>query len=160
MPEHRPQTGPVVGEFPKITRQWESDRVPDSVAADRYQAEFSGTFASPGSGSLDHKDTEVGLPLMEPIQRIMIRTQIFQQCLRVNRTIEHSTQCQPIHDAAVNGKADDPAGKLIHHDQNPVTLQDRRFTAKQVQRPERVFSVTDEGEPGRTARSADRMEVN
>jgi hypothetical protein len=57
---------------------------------------------------------------MEPIQRIMIRTQIFRQYLPVNRSIEHPAQCQSIHRAAVNGKADDPSRKLVHHDQNPV----------------------------------------
>src|SRR5262249_38439795 len=42
---------------------------------------------------------------MEPIQRIMVRTQIFRKCLRVNCSIEHSAQRQSIHHAAVNGLA-------------------------------------------------------
>ena len=63
----------------------------------------------------DHKDTEVGLPLMKPIQRIMIGTEIFRQSLRANGPIEHLAQCDSIHNATVNGKADNPSSKLIHH---------------------------------------------
>ena len=45
-------------------------------------------------------------------------------------------------------------------DQYPIRLQGHRFTAKQVQRPQRIFSVTHKGKPRRTARSGFRMEVN
>ena len=42
---------------------------------------------------LDLQDPQIGLPLMEPIQGIIVRTQIVRQCLRVNRAIEHAAQC-------------------------------------------------------------------
>jgi hypothetical protein len=54
---------------------------------------------------LDLQDPQIGLPLMEPIQGIIVRTQIVRQCLRVNRAIEHAAQCHAIHNAAVNGEA-------------------------------------------------------
>ena len=57
---------------------------------------------------------------MEPIQRIMIRAQVFGQCLRVNRSIEHPAQGHAIDNTAVNGKADDPPRELIHYHQDPV----------------------------------------
>ena len=66
------------------------------------------------------EDTQIGLPLMEPVQRIMIRTEIFRKRVRMNRAIEHSAQGDSIHDGAVNGKADDPSRKLIHDHQNPM----------------------------------------
>src|SRR5262244_2609562 len=80
---------------------------------------------------LDLENTQISLPLMVPIQRIMVRTQIFRQSLRLNDSIEHPTQYNSIHSAAVNSKADDPARKLIHHHQNPKSSQHRRFTSKQ-----------------------------
>ena len=67
-------------------------------------------------------DLLIGLPLIELIQRIAIGVEILRECLLVNGAIEHLAQCQSIHHAAVNSKADDSARKLIHHHQNPITL--------------------------------------
>jgi hypothetical protein len=50
----------------------------------------------------------------------MVGAEILRQCLGVNHVIEHPAQANSIHHAAVNAKADDPSGELIHHDQNPV----------------------------------------
>jgi len=52
---------------------------------------------------------------MKPIERIMIGTEIFRQSLRANGPIERPAQCDSIHNATMNGKADNPSGKLIHH---------------------------------------------
>src|SRR5262249_37091586 len=72
---------------------------------------------------LDFENTQISLPLMVPIQRIMIGTQIFRQYLCVDRSIEHPAQRNSIHHAAVNGEAHDSSCKLIHHDQNPLSSQ-------------------------------------
>ena len=48
-------------------------------------------------------------------------------------------------------KADDSAGVLIHDDEDPVSPQGCRLAAKQVDTPETVLEVTDEGQPGRAA---------
>jgi len=69
---------------------------------------------------LDIEDTEIGLPPMESIQRIMVGTKICRHWLGVNGSIEHPAQCDSIDNAAVNSKTDDPSRKLIHDDQNPV----------------------------------------
>ena len=66
------------------------------------------------------ENAQIGLPLMEPIQRIMIGAEIFRWCLRVNDSIEHPAQYDSIHNTSVNGKADDASCELIHHDQNPL----------------------------------------
>src|SRR5215471_3391844 len=86
-----------------------------------------------GFDFLDHKDTEVGLPRMKPIQRIMIGTQRFRQCLCVNRSMEHPAQ-------------------------NPTSSPYGRLASKSIQRPPRVFRVSYQGKPGRTSRSGLRME--
>jgi hypothetical protein len=61
------------------------------------------------------EDTQISLPLMKPTERIMIGTEIFRQSLRANGPIEHPAQCDSIHNATMNDKADNPSGKLIHH---------------------------------------------
>jgi len=46
--------------------------------------------------------SKIGLPLVESIQRIMIRAEIFGQTLPANRSMEHPAQRHPIDDAAVD----------------------------------------------------------
>jgi len=47
---------------------------------------------------------QVGLPLMEPIQRIVVGAEIFRQHLALNRSIEHPAQCPAIHDPGMNSE--------------------------------------------------------
>src|SRR5262249_1997842 len=92
------------------------------------------------------------LPLVEPVQRIMIRAEVRRRRLATHRSIEHAAQRDAIHDAAVYAKADDATRALIHHDQHPVCVEDRRFAAKQVETPQTVLCVTQDREPGRPRR--------
>ena len=48
-------------------------------------------------------------------------------------------------------KSDDTARKLIHDDEYPVALQKNGFAPKQVNAPEAVFRVSQEGQPRRPA---------
>jgi hypothetical protein len=55
--------------------------------------------------SLDFGDLEypkIGLPLVESIQRIMIRAEVFWQTAPANRSMKHPAQRHSIHDAAVD----------------------------------------------------------
>src|SRR5215831_14302233 len=88
---------------------------------------------------------------MKSIQGIMIRTEIFRQGSAVDRSAEHSAQRWAVDDAAVDAKANDAPGKLIHHDQNPMRFQDGGLTPKQIATPQAVLGVAEEGEPGRTS---------
>jgi hypothetical protein len=108
----------------------------------------------------DPEDTQIGLPWMKLIQRIMVRTQIFRQSLRWDGSIEHPAQRDSIHGAAVNRETDDASCELVHHNQDPVCSQYRRFASKQIQGPQRVLGMTDKRQPGRTSRSGFRMEVH
>jgi hypothetical protein len=63
---------------------------------------------------------EISLPLLESIQRIMIRAEVFGQTVPANRSLEHPAQPHSINDAPVDTKPDDTACKLVHHNQNPM----------------------------------------
>jgi len=106
------------------------------------------------------EDPQIRLPLMEPIQRIMVRAEVGRRCLASSRLIEHPAQPLPIHDAAMHAKAHDATRALVHHDQNPVCTQDGRFTAKQIEAPQTVRRVTEDREPGRPTRIWCRPEPN
>ena len=61
----------------------------------------------------DHSEyAEILLPLMESIQGIMIRAEVFRQTLPANRSTEHPAQRHTVNDAAVDGKAYDATRKL------------------------------------------------
>ncbi len=68
-------------------------------------------------------------------------------CVVADCDIELPAEGRPINVALVYAKIDDAPGKLIHDDESPMTLQQNRFAAKQVQAPQAIFRVTERGEP-------------
>ena len=97
------------------------------------------------------ENTEVRLPLMKPIQRIVIGAEIFRQAGASNRLFEHPAERQAIDDSALDPESDDSACVLVHDDQHPIRLQGNRFTSKQVEAPQTVLYLTDERQPRGTA---------
>lgn len=95
--------------------------------------------------------SKIGLPLMESIQRIMIRAEVFGQTVPANRSLEHPAQRHSIHDSGVDAKANDATGKLVHHHQNPMRSQGGGLAAKQIAAPQTGFGVAEEREPGGTS---------
>src|SRR6266852_3316049 len=53
------------------------------------------------------EDSQIGLPLVEPIQGIMVRAQVLRRRLALSRSIEHSAQPHAVHDATMYAKAHD-----------------------------------------------------
>src|SRR5215471_21815759 len=76
------------------------------------------------------EDPKISLPLMESIQRIVIRAEILGQTMPANRAMEHAAQGHSIHDAAVDAKTNDATRKLVHHPKNPVGSQCCRFASE------------------------------
>jgi hypothetical protein len=93
---------------------------------------------------------QIGLPLVESIQGIMIGTEVLRQGVPSNHTIEHAAQRRTINDAAVNAEPDNPARKLVHYDQNPMRSQRNRLASKQIETPQTVLGMPEKSEPGRT----------
>jgi len=92
---------------------------------------------------------QVGLPLVEPVKRIVIGTEILRHSeLPSNGTVEHPTKCGPIDRSRMDAKANDPACVLIHDHQDPVGPQSSRFAPEQIHAPEAVFHVAQERQPG------------
>jgi hypothetical protein len=74
------------------------------------------------------QDPQIGLPAVEPEQRIMVGAEPGGQTLAGDGLVEHAAERRPIDGNGLHPKADDPAGKLIQDNQNPVTLQQDRFS--------------------------------
>ena len=103
---------------------------------------------------------QVGLPLVEPIKRIVIGTEeVRHPALPSNGTVEHPTKCGTIDRSRMDAEANDPACVLIHDHQDPVGPQRSRFAPEQIHAPEAVFRVPQESQPGRTTRVLSRPVV-
>ena len=97
------------------------------------------------------------MPLVEPIKRIVIGAEeVRHPALPSNGAVEHPTKCDTIDRAGMDAEANDPARVLIHDHQNPVGPQRCRFAPEQIQTPETVFHVANEGRPGRATRVVSR----
>jgi hypothetical protein len=103
---------------------------------------------------------KVGLPLVEPIKRIVIGAEeVRHPVLPSNGAVEHPTKCDTINHSRMDAEANDPARVLIHDHQNPVGPQHGRFAPEQIHAPEAVSHVAQERQPGGTAGVLSRQVV-
>ena len=108
----------------------------------------------------DFQYPQVGLPLVEPIKRIVIGAEeVRHPALTSNGTVEHPTKCGAIDRSRMDAETNDPACVLIHDHKDPVGPQRSRFAPEQVHAPEAVFRVPQESQPGRTTRVLSRSVV-
>src|SRR5260370_40000051 len=103
---------------------------------------------------------QVGLPLAEPIKRIVVGTEeVRHPALPSNGAVKHPTECDTIDGAGLDAEANDPACVLIHDHKDPVGPHRSRFAPEQIHAPEAVFHVPKESQPGRTTRVLSRPVV-
>ena len=88
---------------------------------------------------------------MKPVQRIVIGAEIFRQTCTSYRLLEHPAERQAIDDSTLDPESDDSPCVLVHDDKDPICLQGDRFTSEQIEAPQTVLHMTDEGQPGWTA---------
>ena len=102
--------------------------------------------------TLDLGHPQIGVPLVEPVQRVVVGAEACRPRLPLNRMVEHAAQGTAIHDAGMDTKADDPPGVLVHHHQHPMASEDRRLASEQVHAPQAVFRMPQKRQPGGAAR--------
>ena len=91
------------------------------------------------------QNPQIGLPLVEPIERIVVGAEAVRQpALASNGAVEHPTESDAIDRARMDAEPNDPARVLIHDDQDPVSPQRGRLAAEQIDTPEAVFHVAQE----------------
>jgi hypothetical protein len=87
---------------------------------------------------------QIRLPLMEPIERIIVGAQVLRQpAMPSNSAVEHPTEGDTIDLSRMDAEANDPARVLIHKDQDPVGPQRCRLALEQIHAPQAVFHVWD-----------------
>ena len=94
------------------------------------------------------QDSQVGLPSVKTIKRIVVGTEVFRHGAVASKgLVEHSAKSGAVDRAGVQAEPNDATSVLIHDDQNPVSPQHCRFAAKQVYAPETVLKVAEESQP-------------
>jgi hypothetical protein len=78
----------------------------------------------------DVEDPQVRLPLMKPIQPIMVRTEVGWQGLAGRRVIEHPAQRHSVQGTTVHPETDDATCPVVHHHEHPIRVEDGRFAPK------------------------------
>ena len=107
------------------------------------------------------QNPQIGLPLVEPIKRIVVGAQVLRQPAMPSKgAVEHATECDTIDGPGMDAEPNDPARVLIHDDQDPVSPQRGRLAAEQIDTPEAVFHVAEEREPGWASRTRFRPVMN
>ena len=81
---------------------------------------------------IDFEDCHVGNPSVTAKQGIIVMADPLGWSLAGDCMIKHSAQTLSIYSAFLYGKTYDPTRVLIHDQQNPITLQQNRFTAEQI----------------------------
>ena len=70
------------------------------------------------------QDSQIGLPLPKAIQRIMVAAEVLRHGpVASNGMIEHPAERDTIDHSGMDAEPNDPAGGLIHDDQDPVGPQ-------------------------------------
>ena len=92
---------------------------------------------------------QMGLPLVEAIKGIVVGAEVLRHpALPWNGAVEHPTERDTIDRSRMDTKPHDPAGILIHDDQELVGPPRGRFALEQIHTPETVFHVAQERQPG------------
>ena len=94
---------------------------------------------------------KTGLPLVESIQRVMVRTDVLGQTVPMDCSLEHTAQRHSVNGAAVNAKPKDTTRELVHHHENPMGSQRGRFATEQIAAPQPVLRLAEKRKPGRTS---------
>ena len=94
---------------------------------------------------------QVGVPLVKPVQRVMIGAEACRTEWSSNRMAKHAAQGTAIHDAGMNTKANDPPGVVVHDHQHPMAAEQRGLAPEEVDAPQAVFRLPQERQPGGTA---------
>jgi hypothetical protein len=94
-------------------------------------------------------DSQIGLPSAKSKERIVVRAEVLRHSpVASNGLIEHSAECDTVECSGLDTEPGDPAGVLIHDDQDPVGSQGGRCAPEQIDTPEAVLQVA----PGKSAR--------
>ena len=86
-------------------------------------------------------------------QRVVISADAFRKGLPGNRVVEHPAHSYAVDVGPLDAEADDAAGEDVQDDQHPMTTQQYRLTAEQVEAPEAILRLRHEGQPGRSVGS-------
>src|SRR6516162_3958122 len=105
--------------------------------------------AGQGLDFVDFEYPKVRSPAMKTKQRIVIRRKMPGQSLPCDRVVEHPAHPDTVEIGRLDAEADDPTGVNIHHHQDPITPEQNRLSAEEIDTPPPVFRWRNGGQPRR-----------
>src|SRR5580692_2830055 len=99
-----------------------------------------------GFDLVDLEYTKIRQPPMKAKQWIVIGREVSRRGLLGDRAIEHTANSETVKIRRRDAKADDAAGEDVHYYHDPVAFEQNRFAAKEVDAPQAVLGVPDDGE--------------
>ena len=108
---------------------------------------------------VDTKDTEVCFPLKELKERIVVETEASGSCVSGGGFTEHSAERRSVDGDRLDSEANNPSRILVHHHQDPMSLEADRFRPEQIQTPETILGMTQQRKPGGAKVGSSRLEV-
>jgi len=89
----------------------------------------------------------------------VVKTEALGSCVSGGGFLEHSAERRSVDGDRLDGEADNPSRILVHHHQDPMSLEADRFSPEQIQAPETILGMTQQRKPGRAEVGSSRLEV-
>ena len=87
------------------------------------------------------------MPLVIQEERVVIRAEVYRCAIGRDGRIEYAAECGAVDVTGMDTESNDTARELIHNYKNPVALQQDGFAAEEVNTPQAVLCVAEEGQP-------------
>ena len=98
---------------------------------------------------MDSQNSQIRLPLVEPKDGVMIGAETLGQPVSACGLIKQAAQRSSIDGRSrVNPKPNDPTCALVHDDEAPMRFESKRLTPEEIDTPQTIFGLTNEGKPG------------
>ena len=104
--------------------------------------------AGKGFNLVDSQNSQIRLPLVEPKHGVMIGAEPLGQSFSACGLMEQTAQRYAIHGRGrVDPEPDDPTRALVHDDEDPMGLESKGLTPEEINAPQTVLHVANEGQP-------------
>ncbi|MFO0776491.1 MAG: hypothetical protein U0223_02660 [Nitrospira sp.] len=100
-----------------------------------------------GLDFIDFERAKSDTPAVKGEQRIMVRGPMLRRSMTGDGSREHPVNRDPINVSGRGAEFDETARTHVHHHHHPVAREEERFASEEIDAPEAVLDVANEGQP-------------
>ena len=147
----------IISEFAKLPHQVE--RIPEKHVIEIFASNGSNQPFDKGMRNRDAGDrldlldleyAQIGQPTVKAEQGVVIGADVFGWWLAGDGVVEHPAYGDAVNRSGFDAKADESSRKDVHDHHYPVTAEEDRFAAEEIDAPETIFGLADQGKPRRS----------